>query len=84
MKTLLAMFRRRRLLAEFVRMNVALQIVQVLEYGKPDELMLVFKRVGRGQKPFAEVRYQDVPRVRVLLSEAEGWFRVQLGKRIDP
>ena len=64
---------RHRVLTEIARLNVIMEVVEV-QKGKEPELLLRFRHTGRVSKPFAEIRYTDVPKVDVLLSDAERWL----------
>lgn len=72
--------KRTRVLTEYVRLNVIMQVVEVRKTGKEPELSLRFTHSGRDQKVFAEIRYSDVPKVGALFSDAERWVGNVLAK----
>ena len=58
---------------ETMKFGVMMQICEVRETGKDTILLLRFKTLRKMAKPFAEIRYADVPTTKALLNDAERW-----------
>lgn len=71
LKTILRPFCHDRTIMEFHRLDITAELLDCKTPFHGAEIRLRFKKSKK--KPFAEIRYADIPRVASLFNDAERW-----------